>query len=123
MKFPSFNNELKCLNEGYEYVAGCDEVGVAPLAGPVVAAACILNKDSIGKYRSRNKWYARVRDSKTTSEEEREILLKEILKNCVAYGVGEVWQEDIDRLNIHHATLLAMQLAILELRRKIEDKS
>src|SRR5437868_1952084 len=107
MRFPNFKSELKYMQKGYNFVAGCDEVGVSPLAGPVVAAACLLDPKSIGKYRSKNKWYYRVRDSKTTSPKEREILLKQILKNTLAYGVGEVWQKDIDTLNIHHASLKA----------------
>lgn len=119
MRFPTFKNELKYHSLGYRYVAGCDEVGVSPLAGPVVAAACLLDPASIGKYRSRNKWYYRVRDSKTTSEEERQVLLKEILENTLCYGVGVVWQEDIDRLNIHNASLKAMELASRELISKI----
>lgn len=111
MKFPSFKNELSCINQGYQFVLGCDEVGVSPLAGPVVAATCLLNPLSIGKYRSKNKWYHRVRDSKLTNEKERQILLKQILSNTIAYGIGEVWQEDIDKLNIHKASLHAMKLA------------
>jgi ribonuclease HII len=118
MRFPSFKNEIECLKEGYHFVIGCDEVGVSPLAGPVVAAACILNPDSIGKYRSKKKWYYRVRDSKTTNEKEREVLVKEILENTLHYGVGVVWPEDIDRLNIHKASLEAMRLATEELLSK-----
>ena len=119
MRFPSFNNELKYLNAGYSFVAGCDEVGVSPLAGPVVACACLLDPGSIGKYRSKNKWYYRVRDSKTTSEIERQVLVKQILKNTLAHGVGVVWQEEIDKLNIHNASLKAMRLATEELLEKI----
>ena len=90
-------------------------MGAGPLAGPVVAAACILDHNSIGKYRTKNKWYFRVRDSKTTTEEEREMLREEILKHTIAYGIGEVWQEEIDVLNIHHASLRAMRLAVEDL--------
>src|SRR6185369_8430312 len=103
MVFPDFKNELQYLEQGYDFIIGCDEVGVSPLAGPVVAAACLLDPISIGKYRTKNKWYFRVRDSKTTNEVERQILLKEIFKNAIAYGIGAVWQKDIDKLNIHNA--------------------
>jgi ribonuclease HII len=120
MRFPHFKNELKYIGEGYDFVAGCDEVGVSPLAGPVVAAACILDPESVGRYRTKSKWYYRVRDSKTTNESERQILLKEILEHTVAYGVGVVWHEEIDALNIHHASLKAMRLANEELLQKIE---
>ena len=120
MKFPTFKHELKYLEEGYVFVAGCDEVGRAPLAGPVVAAACILNPKSISGKRTKNKWYFRVRDSKTTSEAEREVLVEKILKNTLAYGIGEVWQKDIDKLNIHNASLLAMRLALQNMIKKMK---
>jgi ribonuclease HII len=121
MKFPDYKREIESIAQGYSFAAGCDEVGVAPLAGPVVAAACILRADSIGKYRSKNKWYSRVRDSKTTSGKERETLLEEILKNIIAYGVGEVWQDEIDSLNIHHASLKAMRLAVEDMMSKLPN--
>lgn len=121
MRFPHFKNEFKYLEAGYSHVFGCDEVGVSPLAGPVVAAACMLDHTSIGRYRSKSKWYYRVRDSKTTNEVERQKLLKEILEHTVAYGVGEVWQDDIDRLNIHNATLLAMKRATEALFEKLPN--
>ncbi|OGJ03337.1 ribonuclease HII [Candidatus Nomurabacteria bacterium RIFCSPLOWO2_12_FULL_46_14] len=122
MQFPDFKSESEYLAKGYKYVAGCDEAGRGPLAGPVVAAACVLDKNSIGKYRSKNKWYARVRDSKTITEEEREILLQKILPNCLAWGVGAVWPAEIDRLNIHHASLLAMRRAVAELMKNLPKK-
>ncbi len=82
------------------------------MAGPVVAAACVLDPKSIGKTRSKNKWHARVRDSKTIPEAEREILAKKIKQNALAYGVGVVSEKEIDKLNIHHASLLAMRRAV-----------
>lgn len=122
MIFPSFKNELEYIEKGY-IVVGCDEVGIGPLAGPVVAAACVLDYASIGKYRSKNKWYSRVRDSKTTTEAEREILLEKILEHTIAYGVGVVSQLEIDKINIHNASLLAMRRAVLKLEKKLKDKS
>ena len=119
MQFPHFKNELKCLKEGFSLVAGCDEAGRGPMAGPVVAAACILDPQSIGQKRSRNKWYARVRDSKTIPEEERETLSVKILQNALAYGVGIVSEKEIDVLNIHHASLWAMKLAVENMAKKI----
>ena len=123
MRFPDFKHELESLRHGYTFAAGCDEVGVAPLAGPVVAAACILDQNSIGKYRSKKKWYCRVRDSKTTTEEEREVLHREILRHTLAYGVGEVWQAEIDKLNIHNASLRAMRLAVEKMLRGLARKN
>ncbi|MBU6447674.1 ribonuclease HII [Patescibacteria group bacterium] len=112
MEFPTFKNESQQLTHGYKFVAGCDEVGVSPLAGPVVAGACILNPDEIGQYRSKNKWYYRVRDSKTVNEDEREVLSEEIKAHCLAFGIGEASVEEIDSINIHHASLLAMSRAV-----------
>lgn len=85
-------------------IAGVDEAGRGPLAGPVIAAAVVLNLDIDG-----------VRDSKKLSSNARLRLAKEIESNALAfsYGIGTV--EEIDTLNIHHATLLAMKRAILGL--------
>ena len=120
MHFPDFKKELDCLSSGYDLVIGCDEVGVSPLAGPVVSAACVLDPSSISGYRSKNKWYYRVRDSKTTSEEEREELVKKIMDHSLAYGLGIVSEQEIDRLNIHNASLKAMKLATEDLLRKLQ---
>lgn len=82
-------------------IAGVDEVGRGPLAGPVVAAAVILDVEIKG-----------VTDSKKLSPKKREALALEIKDKalCYAYGRAEVFE--IDTLNIHHATLLAMKRAI-----------
>ena len=123
MQFPDFKSEVKCFEEGYDFVIGCDEAGRGPVAGPVVAAACVLDKNSIGKNRSKNKWYYRVRDSKTTNHEERKILLPEILEHTLAYGVGEVSHEEIDKINIHQASLLAMRRAVENLLLNLEPSN
>lgn len=83
------------------YIAGVDEVGRGPLAGAVITAAVILKKPIEG-----------VKDSKKLSPAKREKLAKIIQEQalCFAYGRAEV--EEIDTLNIHHATLLAMKRAI-----------
>lgn len=120
MLFPDFKRELQALAVGYDLVAGCDEAGRGPVAGPVVAAACILRPEDIGIRWSRSKWYSRVRDSKTVPEEEREILAKKIIEHALAHGIGIVSEEDIDRLNIHNASLLAMQRAVLDMLGKLE---
>jgi len=123
MKFPDYRCERKCLERGYTFVIGCDEAGRGPLAGPVVAAACVLDPKTIGKRRSKNKWYARVRDSKTIPELEREILCAKILENTLAHGIGVVSEREIDKLNIHNASLLAMQRAVTELVKRLNLKS
>jgi ribonuclease HII len=115
MIFPSFRHELQCFAKGYTLVVGCDEVGVGPLAGPVVAAACVIDPETVRGYRTKSKWFYRVRDSKTTHEAERQDLAKEIKSHCLAYGIGSVPSETIDKINIHNASLVAMKQAVANL--------
>lgn len=93
-------------------VAGVDEVGRGCLAGPVVTAAAIL---PIEIDLERDAWILEVTDSKALSEEERESLAPKIKSWLRAYSFGEASPEEIDQLNIHHATLLAMERAIAAL--------
>ncbi|MBI2355960.1 MAG: ribonuclease HII [Candidatus Doudnabacteria bacterium] len=116
MKFPTYKHETQKYLEGFKVVAGCDEVGIAPLAGPVVAATVILDSQSIGRQRSKNKWWYRVRDSKTTNEKERTELIEFIKDNCVDFGIGVVSHETIDEINIHQAAMLAMQKSAEQLK-------
>jgi ribonuclease HII len=88
---------------GYHQIAGVDEAGRGPLAGPVVAAAVILSIDGIGE---------RLFDSKKISSKKREHLYKTILEKAQGVGIGVIGQEEIDRLNILEAALKAMALAI-----------
>ena len=118
MKFPTYKKEIQKFAEGYKFVAGCDEVGIAPLAGPVVAATVILDSSSIGKQRSKNKWWYRVRDSKTTNEKERAALVNFICDHCLDFAVGVVTHETIDEINIHQAAMLAMKKSVLGLKQK-----
>jgi len=85
-------------------IAGVDEVGVAPTCGPVVAAAVIMAPDC--------RRIPGVRDSKTLSAAQRERLDPIIRRRAVAVGVGAASVAEIDRLNIYHATHLAMRRAI-----------
>jgi ribonuclease HII len=91
---------------GFVYVAGVDEVGRGCLAGPVVAGAVILDP---GRY------IPRVCDSKTVTALERERLYDTITRRAVAWSVVSVEPEEIDRVNIHQASLRAMQRAVLGL--------
>lgn len=84
-------------------IAGVDEAGVSPIAGPVVAAAVILNP---------NQMIYKLRDSKILSIKQREILYEKIQKKALSISVGIASVEEIDRLNIFHATMLAMERAI-----------
>jgi len=95
--------EIGLWNEGYKLVAGVDEAGMAPLAGPVVAGAVILPQH----YKLRG-----LNDSKKILDAETREEMAKIIKRdavCWAFGFAEV--EEIDRINIYHAGLLAMQRA------------
>ncbi|SIS45891.1 ribonuclease HII [Neptunomonas antarctica] len=91
----------------YGRVAGVDEVGRGPLVGNVVAAAVILNpeKKIIG-----------LADSKKLTEKKREALYEEIMENALAWAVASASPEEIDQINILHATMLAMQRAVAALQ-------
>lgn len=96
--------ELELWTQGYSFVAGVDEAGMAPLAGPVVAGAVILPQN----YKLRG-----LNDSKKVLDPEMRTELAEQIKRdaiCWAFGFAEV--EEIDRINIYHAGLLAMQRAV-----------
>ena len=83
-------------------LAGVDEAGCAPLAGPVVAGACILNRD---------KFPRGIDDSKNLPIEKREALYAKLVK-CAAWGVGIATVEEIDQINIYWARMLAMSRAV-----------
>jgi ribonuclease HII len=89
-----------------EIIAGVDEAGVGPIAGPVVAAAVILNPAQI---------IYKLRDSKILTETQREVLYTRIYQNALAVSIGIATVEEIDTLNIFYATMLAMERAIINL--------
>lgn len=93
-------------------VCGIDEAGRGPLAGPVVAAAVILDPD---------RPIAGLNDSKKLSEKKRDALAVTIRERALAWAVAEATVEEIDRLNILHATMLAMQRAVAALQVKAES--
>lgn len=92
---------------GKQFVAGVDEAGRGPLAGPVIAAAVIFRPYF---------YIEEVRDSKKLSAKKREQLFEAIIQNAVAYAVGRVDADEIDRINIREATFKAMRKAIAALR-------
>jgi ribonuclease HII len=91
---------------GFVHVAGVDEVGRGCLAGPVVAAAVVLNPE---------RHIPGVSDSKAVPAAERERLYERILTHAVAWAVADADPAEIDRINIHQASLRAMQRAVLAL--------
>ncbi|MGD8467510.1 MAG: ribonuclease HII, partial [Desulfobacterales bacterium] len=94
--------EKKATEKGFKVVAGVDEAGRGPLAGPVVSAAVILPPTFS---------VAGVKDSKKLSAKKRSRLYEEIYDEAVSVGIGIVDAAEIDRINILQATLLAMSIA------------
>lgn len=113
--FPTYALELN-LRETYGYVAGVDEAGIGPLAGPVVAAAVILRPGRMGNARTKKQWWYEVNDSKKLSPITRERLAGEIVRNCESFGLGSASVEEIDEMNILRARLLAMKRAVENLK-------
>ena len=103
--------EVQLFQYGYTHLAGLDEAGRGPLAGPVVAAAVML---------PRGLWIEGVRDSKQLSPAQREKLFLPVQSLAIDYGIGIVAPEVIDRINILQATRLAMQKALRVLKQPPE---
>ena len=102
--FRTIENTIRRL--GFNLVAGVDEVGRGCLAGPVVAGAVILNPD---------RYIPRICDSKTVTALERVRLFEKITRNAIAWGVALADPPEIDTINIHQASLRAMQRAVMKL--------
>lgn len=105
--------EEELRSQGHRYIAGVDEVGRGPLAGPVVAAAVILPEDFdvLG-----------IDDSKKLSEKKRNELFAIITQKAVAIGIGGVDEKTIDEINILQATKLAMKRAVEACEIKLKEK-
>ena len=104
MRLDEFDKQF--YTEGYKLIAGVDEAGRGPLAGPVYAAAVILPKDF---------YIPEINDSKKLSEKKREELFTVITENALAYSIQNVDAGTIDEINILNATLLAMRNAVASL--------
>lgn len=103
--------ERKHIEDGKQYVAGVDEVGRGPLAGPVVCAAVIMPFDDI---------IEGVDDSKKLSEKKREKLFEIIKEKAIAYSIVEVSEKEIDQINILNAVKKCMTKAVESLSIKPE---
>ena len=103
--------EKEFFDKGIKYIAGIDEAGRGPLAGPVVVASVIMPEDSM---------IEGVNDSKKVSEIKREKLYDIITQEAIAYSVGIVDQKTIDEINILNATKLGVKLALEGLKQKPE---
>jgi ribonuclease HII len=103
---PNLRHERKLWREGLVAIAGVDEAGVGPMAGPVVAAAVIFEPEAFIKG---------VNDSKQLKPEQREDLFGLIHQRALAIGVGVASHGEVDELNIFWATMMASRRAILSL--------
>jgi ribonuclease HII len=105
---PTLDREYQLMRAGHALIAGIDEAGRGAWAGPVVAAAVILNLPETLSLRE-------VNDSKQLSPRQRDRLYHVIIAQCVAYGIGQGSENEIDTIGILPATRLAMQRAVAAL--------
>ena len=110
-KLPNINIERSYQNHINGYICGIDEVGRGCLAGPVVAAAIILNFDSIP---------IGINDSKKLSKKKRQNIYKDIKKEALDIAIGQASNIEIDQMNILNASLLAMKRAYKNLKTPTE---
>ena len=108
---PHYDYETAAHTQGYRLVAGIDEVGRGPLAGPVMAAAVILDPASIPRG---------LNDSKTLTAKKRLILFDEIMLAARAIGIGSASAVEIDAMNIRQATFCAMRRALSALNQRAD---
>lgn len=98
-----YDFDKEYLDKGIKYLAGVDEAGRGPLAGPVYAA-CVILPDGF--------YMPEINDSKKLSEKKREALFDVITKNALSYGIASVSAKEIDEINILNAAMLAMKKAV-----------
>jgi ribonuclease HII len=101
--------DISIFEKDIQFLAGIDEAGRGPLAGPVVVGCVILPRDS---------YIEGVNDSKKISENKREKIFEQIKNEAIAWSVGIIEQEEIDRINILNATKNAVTMAINEINPK-----
>ncbi len=106
--------ENEFYKKGIKLIAGIDEAGRGPLAGPVVVACCIMPESSM---------IEGVNDSKKVSEKKREKLYDLIIEEAISYGVGIIGQNEIDEINILQATKKGLNIAIKETEQMLNKKS
>lgn len=106
-------HEYENAHADVRFIAGIDEAGRGPLAGPVVAACCILPKDAVILY---------LNDSKKVTALRREAMLPEIKEKAIAYGIGIVEEKRIDEINILQADYEAMRIALQQTNEMLQAK-
>lgn len=113
---PDFRREQQLWAQGLTHIAGVDEAGRGPLAGPVVAAAVVLSPDFSTPH------FSSLNDSKQLSQSLRESLFDEITQNAL-WGIGVVDAQTIDEINIRQASWRAMQMAVDDLCARTSGES
>ncbi|TRZ79721.1 ribonuclease HII [bacterium] len=113
MNVPNLREEKILFKKNYKYIAGIDEAGRGPLAGPVVSAAVVFKKNNLNKWLNFN-----IKDSKKLSQSQRKSLLAVILQNAIEVKTSRVSEGVIDKINIRQATLLSMERSIKKLKNK-----
>ena len=103
---PTYREEASLLKQGFSLIAGLDEVGRGPLAGPVVAGVVIFPPNPQGS------WTQLIRDSKQLSTQQRLRLMPHLKENALAIETGSTSSEEIDKIGIVAATRLAMKRAL-----------
>ena len=106
-------HEYENAHADVRFIAGIDEAGRGPLAGPVVAACCILPKAAVILY---------LNDSKKVTALRREAMLPEIKEKAIAYGIGIVEEKRIDEINILQADYEAMRIALQQTNAMLQAK-
>ena len=106
-------HEYENAHADVRFIAGIDEAGRGPLAGPVVAACCILPKDAVILF---------LNDSKKVTALRREAMLPEIKEKAIAYGIGIVEEKRIDEINIRLADYEAMRIALQQTSAMLQAK-
>lgn len=105
--------EENLYKEGYHLICGIDEAGRGPLAGPVVVGAVVMKRDSMLEW---------VNDSKKVTEKRRELLYDYITQQAIAWGVGIVSEDEIDRVNILNATKEGLHIAMGQIIEKLQNR-
>ncbi|NQZ29554.1 MAG: ribonuclease HII [Mycoplasmatales bacterium] len=102
-----YKYEQELINKGIKYIAGCDEAGRGPMAGPVVAAACILPLNYKNDL---------IDDSKKLTEKKRELAFKQIKQDAIDFNIQIINANEVDNLNPKEASRIAMTNAIKSLK-------
>jgi len=115
MRLPNLKEERALFKKGCKFIAGIDEAGRGPLAGPVVAGIVVFENKNVKKWLKFN-----IKDSKKLSHEKRKAILKIIKQEAIEWGIGIVSEKIIDKINIRQASLLAMIKAFARIKTPLD---